>query len=95
MASHEYHGDDCTNVTCQGGYAVPAGHENCTPSFDNIRHVGTCKRCPTEFVIEMWPHWYKEEKVLDIQIWHDLSDPRFRRTQIKVEYLKHPQGMHY
>jgi hypothetical protein len=72
MASHTYHGDDCTNATCQGGYKIPEGHANCTPGFDNMRHFGLCGHCPTEFAIDMWPHWFKEQKVLDIRVWHDL-----------------------
>jgi hypothetical protein len=77
MASHTYHGDNCTNATCVGGYPPPTGHEVCLPGVGaTMRHEGTCRHCATEFVVETFPHWSKEEKVLDIQVWHDLSPGR-------------------
>jgi hypothetical protein len=74
MASHTYHGDNCTNATCVGGYPAPKAHRMCLPGVGaTMRHEGACKHCATEFVLEMSPHCGKEEKVLEIQVWHDLS----------------------
>ena len=70
MASHRFHGDGrCTNATCEGGYAVPVGHEDC---IDPI-HFGSCSMCPTEYVVTANPHWRAGEILLSIAVWHDLS----------------------
>lgn len=87
MASHAYHGEDCSNATCRFGYKVPPNHMRCTNGADNMRHRGVCEYCPTEFVMEMWPHWSKMEKVLDIHVFHDLSEPGCDQGLLESKYV--------
>jgi hypothetical protein len=95
LASHKCHGDECSNATCVGGYAVPEGHENCT----RMRHEGVCKPCPTEYAIEMRPHWEKEDRVLEIWVWQDLSCPssspsRFSNDEAQIMRNSRPEVGH-